>query len=233
MSSYLLTAHDLSMSFQHRLLFHIPALSILPQDAIYLSGQNGVGKTTLLKILAGIQRPTKGEINHPKSNFLQRLIGLKSQPHILYMHQHPYLFDTNVENNILYGMKQLKIPTHEAHQRLLKALRLIQLESLRHEHISFLSGGEKQKVAMARAWVCQPSILLMDESSANLDSEAIQIQKMMVEDLIQQGSSVVITSHQPNLLTSCCTQHWIIDNQRLIHKAQLNLLNKDSHHVGF
>lgn len=60
-----ITAQDISMRFKERVLFHIPTLSIGPNDAIYLKGDNGVGKTTLLKILSGLAKPTTGHVNAP------------------------------------------------------------------------------------------------------------------------------------------------------------------------
>ncbi len=215
-------ANNISVSFKDRLLFNIPYFSLHSQEKIYLSGKNGAGKTTLLKIMAGILTPTQGYINLPKPSLLQRLAGFKGQTNTLYMHQSPYLFDTNVENNILYGLKNKKLSQSDKKQRLIKVLNLIELNTVRHKHVSLLSGGEKQKVALARAWICYPSVLLMDESSANLDTQSIEIEKKIIEDLIeQQGTSLVITSHHKNALISSCTQEWIIDNQRLIQKPQL------------
>ncbi len=212
-----LEIRDLLVRFKQRLLFHIPTLSLSSQDIIYLSGPNGAGKTTLLKIIAGLLRPTEGQINLPKPSLLQRWVGFKGQARILYMHQSPYLFDTNIENNILYALKAQKLTQQDKRQRLIKALKLVELDKRCHQHISLLSSGEKQKVALARAWAYNPAILLMDESSANLDTQAIEIEKNIVELLIYEGSGIVVTSHQTNALTSCCTQQWIIDNQRLIH----------------
>lgn len=212
-----LEMRDLRVHFKQGLLFHIPLLRLSSQDMIYLSGQNGVGKTTLLKIIAGLLPPTQGQINLPKPSLLQKWAGFKGQSRILYMHQSPYLFDTSIENNILYALKRQKLTQQDKRQRLIKALKLVELDNRRHQHISLLSSGEKQKVALARAWASNPAILLMDESSANLDTQALEMEKSIVEQLIYQGTGIVVTSHQANALTSCCTQQWIIDNQRLTH----------------
>ncbi|KXF81463.1 ATP-binding cassette domain-containing protein [Enterovibrio coralii] len=229
MSQITLEADDLSMKYKHRLLFHIPSLRICPSDSIYLTGQNGIGKTTLLKVLAGIQKPSSGHLNLKRPSLLQRLAGFKGQSGVIYMHQTPYLFDGSVAENVAYGLKGKHFCQRTKRQLTMKALRLIGLESLSREHISLLSGGEKQKVAMARAWILNPSILLMDESSANLDADAIGAQKIMVDDLLDRGASLVITSHHANQLTECCNQQWIIENQRLIHKPKLNIIDKDNH----
>ncbi|MGF1705885.1 ATP-binding cassette domain-containing protein [Enterovibrio baiacu] len=229
MSQITLEAVDLSVKYKHRLLFHISSLKLCPGDAVYLSGQNGIGKTTLLKVLAGIQRPSSGYLNLARASWLQRLAGFTGQSGVIYMHQSPYLFDGSVIENIAYGLKGKHVCQRKQRQLTMQALRMIGLESLSREHISVLSGGEKQKVAMARAWAINPSILLMDESCANLDVEAINAQKIMVDDLRDRGASLVLTSHHPNTLTDGCNQQWLLENQRLIHKPKLNIINKDNH----
>ncbi|MDE1076929.1 energy-coupling factor ABC transporter ATP-binding protein, partial [Escherichia coli] len=89
----------------------------------------------------------------------------------------------------------------EKRSTVINALRMVGLETLADEHISVVSGGEKQRVAMARAWILNPSILLMDEPSASLDQESIDRLVIMAKDLLARGSSLVITSHQANALT--------------------------------
>lgn len=228
MSSMTLEAVNVTMTYQDRLLFHIPSFKISQGDAIYLSGQNGIGKTTLLKIMAGLQKPTRGRLNLYNPSWLERLAGVTRHIGIIYMHQHPYLFDGTVAENVAYGLKSKHFPQKAREQLTMQALHLIGLGSLANKHISILSGGERQKVAMARAWALKPSLLLMDESCANLDSDAIDVQKTMIKSLLDKGSSAVITSHHPNALTQCCNRHWSIENQRLIY----HFLDKDCHAIS-
>lgn len=220
-----LEAVDLVIKYQDRLLFRAPSFKIAPGDAIYLSGQNGIGKTTLLKVMAGLQKPTEGHVNLPRPTWLEQLAGFAGQSRIIYLHQNPYLFDATVAENVAYGLKRKPFSPKARQQLTLQALQKMGLESLSHQHISILSGGERQKVAMARAWALTPSVLLMDESCANLDFDAINAQKLMVKNLLDNGSSVVITSHHPNALTQSCNRHWIIENQRLTY----NTIDKDTH----
>ncbi|AMG29688.1 ABC transporter ATP-binding protein [Grimontia hollisae] len=233
MNQIVLEASNLSVRYKHRLLFHIPSLKICRGDAIYLTGPNGIGKTSLLKVLAGIQKPTTGKLNLRRPSFMQRLAGFSGHSDVIYMHQSAYLFDGTVADNVAYGLKSRPLCPKERRMITMQALQMIGLEHLSREHISVLSGGEKQKVAMARAWALSPSILLMDESCANLDPNAIDAQRMMVEDLLKRGASLVITSHHPNSLTACCNQHWLIENQSLVCKPILNIINKDNHAFAF
>ncbi|PSW06208.1 energy-coupling factor ABC transporter ATP-binding protein [Photobacterium lipolyticum] len=233
MTQISIQAHDLSMRFKDRLLFHIPQLSLGPQEAIYLTGDNGVGKTTLLKILSGLQKPTTGRVNLQNQSWLSRLFRGESKGGVIYMHQTPYMFDGSVFDNVCYGLKFAIKDRRTRRSEVINALRMVGLETLADEHISVLSGGERQRVAMARAWVLKPSVLLMDESSASLDCESIERQVHLTEDLLERGSSLVITSHQQNALTALCRRQWTITNAKLIERADLQLVNEDNNNYAY
>ncbi|ENP8456628.1 energy-coupling factor ABC transporter ATP-binding protein [Photobacterium damselae] len=233
MSQVSLQAHDLSMRFKDRLLFHVQQLNINPQDAIYLSGDNGVGKTTLLKILAGLQKPTTGKVNLQNNRFLRRLLRGHYEGGVIYMHQTPYMFDGTVFDNVCYGLKYAIKDRQLRRNEAIKALRMVGLETLADEHISVLSGGERQRVAMARAWVLKPSVLLMDESSASLDSESILRQVVLAQDLLNRGTSLVITSHPQNALTALCRRHWVINDTKLVERADLQLVTEDNNNNAY
>ncbi|MDR9826221.1 energy-coupling factor ABC transporter ATP-binding protein [Vibrio sp. FNV 38] len=221
-----ITAQQLEMRFKERVLFHIPELSIGPNEAVYLKGANGVGKTTLLKMLSGLQKPTTGIFNCGASTWWQRLTRRSAFNDVIYLHQSPYLFDGSVYQNVAYGLRFQSIAKQDKRAQVINALRLVGLETLADEHISVLSGGEKQRVAMARAWILKPSILLMDEPSASLDQESIQRLVILAQDLLQRGSSLVITSHQTNALTSLCSKQWWIKDTTLIESPLLQVVTK-------
>lgn len=223
-----LTARELSMRFNERFLFHIPELMIGPNDAIYLKGDNGVGKTTLLKILAGLLIPVSGEIlTDGKANRhtgWRRLFRRPTGSGVVYLHQSPYLFDGSVCQNVSYGLRFRGIPARQRRADVITALRMVGLETLADEHISVLSGGEKQRVAMARAWIVRPAILLMDEPSASLDQESIERLVIMAKDLLHRGASLVITSHQSNALTHLCKKQWCIKERTLTETPLLTVI---------
>ncbi|MCG3725611.1 energy-coupling factor ABC transporter ATP-binding protein [Vibrio cincinnatiensis] len=222
-----LTASQLSMRFNERGLFHISSLELGPNDAVYLKGDNGVGKTTLLKILAGLLTPTTGVVSHHQV-WWQRILHSRAHKHVVYLHQTPYLFDDTVYRNVAYGIRFSPLPAKEKRSKVINALRMVGLESLANEHISVLSGGEKQRVAMARAWILSPSILLMDEPSASLDQESIDRLVIMAKDLLNRGSSLVITSHQTNALTDLCHKQWWIKDHQLVESPLLHVIPEPS-----
>ncbi|MBL4831764.1 MAG: energy-coupling factor ABC transporter ATP-binding protein [Aliivibrio sp.] len=218
-------AQDLSISFNKRLLFHIPTLSLGPKEAVYLRGPNGAGKTTLLKILSGLIQPTTGHLNTQRPHWFRRLCGTAANNQITYLHQTPFLFDGTVYDNVNYGLKCASMPRQQRRNEVINALRLVGLETLAQEHISVLSGGERQRVAMARAWVLKPAILLMDEPSASVDKASIDLLVVLAKDLLSRGASLIITSHQTNALTDLCHRQWTIDESALIETANLHIIN--------
>ncbi|GAL03676.1 ATP-binding cassette domain-containing protein [Photobacterium aphoticum] len=233
MTQLSIQAHDLSVRFKDRLLFHVPQLILGPQDAVYLTGDNGVGKTTLLKVLSGLQKPTTGTINLAKHSFLRRLFCAQSNSGVVYMHQTPYMFDGSILDNVCYGLKFSVGNRRHRRTEAINALRMVGLETLADEHISVLSGGERQRVAMARAWVLKPGVLLMDESSASLDPESIERLVVLCKDLIERGTSLVITSHQKNALTDLCRRQWTISDSKLIERADLQLVDEDKNTYAY
>ena len=222
-----ITTQQISMRYKERVLFHIPELSIGPNDAIYLKGDNGVGKTTLLKILSGLIKPTSGRIQSPTQSWQHNLFPRLKFKDIIYLHQTPYLFDGSVYQNVAYGIRFNKESQKDKRAQIINALRMVGLETLADEHISVLSGGERQRVAMARAWILKPSILLMDEPSASLDKESIERLVIMAEDLLQRGASLVITSHQTNALTDLCKKQWWIKDNTLTESPLLQVIKKN------
>lgn len=220
-----LTAHQLMMRFGERDLFQIEQLSIAAGDAIWLRGANGVGKTTLLKITAGLLTPTRGP--HQPPLWLARQARPVAQARSGAGPGHlpapdPYLFDRSVHDNVARALG------HRAADevRVFEALRRVELESLAREHISILSGGERQRLAMARARALQPAFLLMDEPTANLDAHSVALMAAMAQDLREQGSGLVIISHQSNDLTDLCERQWTLARGRLHEPTPLKIIER-------
>lgn len=220
-----LIAHHLSMCFGERQLFEIERLSIARGDTIWLHGANGVGKTTLLKILAGLLRPTRGHTNLPTrwqrrlNQLLKRDVG---PGRVSYLHQTPYMFDRSVHDNIAWALGKQA----ESEIRVFEALRRVELEGLAREHISILSGGERQRLAMARAWALQPAFLLMDEPTANLDTHSVALMAALAQDLREHGCGLVVISHQSNALTDLCEREWTLARGQLQETTPLKIIER-------
>lgn len=172
------------------------SLSFRPGELTLLVGRNGCGKTTLLKILAGLLRPDGGSFvcQGSKKNWPQQYRLLQKK--VCYLHQDPYLFDATVFNNIAYGLKCRKISGEAMEQRVRQALEATSMEHLAGRHSRELSGGEKQRVAMARAWVLSPRLMLLDEPLANMDQESRHQCRLLIRQLQDSGMGIMLTSHE-------------------------------------
>jgi tungstate transport system ATP-binding protein len=130
------------------------------------------------------------------------------------------MFNTSVRRNLELAAQGKKLESQPGKEAVLAALHWSQLEAQAGQPARTLSGGERQRLALARARLVQPHFWLLDEPTANLDTEAVHKLAQLVSDLKQQGSALLITSHQDNPVTELCNSHWLLNNGRLENKHQ-------------
>ena len=196
----LLTVRGLRKRHGERLLFDIDTLSLDAASAYVLTGANGVGKSTLLRVLAGLDTAQADVVVfegktvslHPYPPLLRRAI--------VYVHQHPIMFSTSVAHNIGYGLTARGEPRARVAQLVAEAMEWAGVDYLADTDPARLSGGEKQRVALARARVLQPRLLLLDEPTANLDGAAREQVIALIPTLMQEGSTVVMACHDRDLI---------------------------------
>lgn len=170
------------------------SLEAEPGELVTLLGPSGCGKTTVLRMLAGFESPTSGEIllNGQRINQLppnQRNSAMVFQSYALFPHM-------NVEQNILYGLKIRGVGEEEKEKRLSKILKTVNLIGYERRKPNELSGGQQQRVALARALIVEPSILLFDEPLSNLDAKLRESMRNEIR-LIQKalGITAVYVTH--------------------------------------
>jgi tungstate transport system ATP-binding protein len=177
----------------------IEELTIVDSRLYTLIGANGAGKSTLLNILAFLSPPTSGVIfyagkrvdwNHGSVKEHRRKVTL--------LHQSPYLFGGTVYDNVAFGLKARGIRGEARERRVEKALDGVGLQGFRDRKARELSGGETQRVAMARALALTPEVLLLDEPLANIDRETTGLLETVIASLPAQGTTVVMTTHNPD-----------------------------------
>ena len=175
-------------------------LSIEKGEWIAVTGPSGSGKTTLLNILSGLDRPSEGRVRvggldlanlsaAELSRYRQRTVGLVFQQ----FHLIPYL--TALENVMLAQYVHSMTDQAEAEE----ALRRVGLGE-RMEHLpSQLSGGEQQRVCIARALINQPPLILADEPTGNLDADNEAAVMSLLEDLHRRGHTLIVVTHDPSI----------------------------------
>src|SRR5512140_1234709 len=148
----------------------IEELTIAEGRLYMLTGANGAGKSTLLSVLAFLAPPTSGEIFYAGKRVDWDPGSMeKYRRKVTLLHQSPFLFGGTVNDNVAFGLKARGIHGEAQLRRIDKALDDVDLQGFRNRKARELSGGEAQRVAMARALVLEPEVLLLDEPLANID----------------------------------------------------------------
>ncbi len=198
-----------------REILNIARLEIERADRVVLRGPNGAGKSTLLRILAGLLAPDCGRLTlDSRSGNWRRLRGALRKTTV-YVHQRPYLFRGSVESNVGYALRWRRIGRDERRRRVEEAMEWAGLTAMRHRDARSLSGGEAQRLALARARVLRPALLLLDEPTANLDSEHRTSAARLLGRLAETGTTLVVATHDPSAPLPGLTKHWILREGRL------------------
>jgi molybdopterin-binding protein len=157
-------------------------------------GENGSGKTTLLETLAMLEPPQEGKLSFYRGNVeFQNNLNLLSQK-ISFCMQQPFLFKTSVSNNVAFGLKARGINTVK--EKVESIAQAFGLSFLLNKKVSQLSGGEAQKVALARTFVIDTPVILLDEPTANLDETSIKALEEILIQSREKGKTVIFASHQ-------------------------------------
>ena len=149
-------------------------------------GPNGAGKSTLLRLMHGLERPRYGHLNLP--------IHMRPQQQA-FLFQHPILLRRSVQQNLNLPLKLRGVPTEIREQEVVKIATEFGLNKLLEQDAFLLSGGEKQKLTLARALIIKPNLLFLDEPSANLDRPSTLIIENAVKVVADQGCKVILASH--------------------------------------
>lgn len=192
----LLTVKKLSLQYGAHSAVYVEHLVIPAQGCLVLSGENGSGKTSILKILAGLIAPTSAQFSWQNQAYTWKKIKPILRNQVVYLHQHPYLFDMNVAENIAYGLRQQGINKQHITEKVKEALAWANLTHLAERSAKCLSGGEKQRVALTRARVLSPRLLLLDEPTSSMDQQAKAQTYDLIRRLRTEALSIVLTSHE-------------------------------------
>lgn len=197
MADYLYHIENLLQVYGDRTVLDIPSLQFEPGKIHAITGPNGSGKTTLCSILSLLLKPTRGKILYQGENVYENgSVTERVRGKITMVHQHPYLFNTTVEKNLSYGLRVRNYPRSQWKPRVKDCLALMGIEHLRKERASCLSGGETQRVAMARALAVNPEVLILDEFTANVDRNYVQVMEQVLLDIFRRHKlTVFLVTH--------------------------------------
>ena len=170
------------------------SLDIKKGELFFLLGPSGCGKTTILRMIAGFETPTSGEIFFDDRPIVdvpahKRNTGLVFQNYALWPHM-------TVEQNVAYGLDERRIPKNEKADRVAEALKSVHMEDYGKRMSNQLSGGQQQRVALARALVIEPDVVLLDEPLSNLDARLrLQMRHEIRRIHDETGITMVYVTH--------------------------------------
>jgi len=187
-------------SWSGRPVLRIPQLVLEAGSSYVLSGDNGAGKSTLLRILAGLE-PAQVE----SFTFEGRAMQLDRLPALVrrqigFVHQHPYMFSSSALANVEYGLRVRGLTRNGQARLAHEALAWAGMAELAHAPAQRLSGGEQQRVALARVKVLSPRVYLLDEPTANLDADGRRRVIELIAQLAAADRVVVIACHDLEMI---------------------------------
>lgn len=197
MNQSVLELKEISKKFGDRQVLTKISYQFYPQRMYGLVGPSGAGKSTILRILDLLENPTQGEIFYRgKPVGAGRSERLKVRRRIGMVFQQPVLFSGTVLDNIFYGLKVRGEKFAANKNKLKDILNLVGLEEMEKQKATTLSGGEAQRLALARVMVLEPEVLLLDEPTANLDPKNVNmIEKVLLEIRERYGTTIIIVTH--------------------------------------
>ncbi len=205
---------------------HGISAEISPGDFLLLTGPTGCGKTTLLRTMNGLiphasAGTLTGIVNLNGQNVAtQPLAATCQQAALLFQNPDNQLFCTLVEDEIAFGLENLGFPPEEIKKRLSSALEQVGLRGFENRRIVDLSGGEKQRVALASICAMQPQVLLLDEPTSHLDPRATRDILNIVKQLnTEMGITVVLATHQVKEVAPLCNRVWLMREGQLCLNA--------------
>ena len=189
--TFLLTVDSLSKTFKGRVVFKDLSFEVSEGDRALVIGPNGAGKTTLIRILNLLETPTKGEVYFNGENVQEIKEKWAFRRRMAVVFQNPSVLNTSVYENIAVGLKIRGEKRESITRKVNDALKTFGLSRIEEKNAKTLSGGEKQLLALARAVVLEPELLLLDEPTSNLDPENTAL---VIEVVKNTASTVIITS---------------------------------------
>ncbi len=206
-SDAIISCENINKSFGGKRVLENFSLLVGPGEMICMRGPSGCGKSTLLNIIGLLERPDSGLIKMfgkrtPKggSKYAQKLI--RNEINFL-MQGFALIESLSVEKNLLFSLKYLRISEREKNKIITSSLERVGLEGRQNEIVAHLSGGEQQRVALARCMVKPGRIVIADEPTGSLDPANRDVVIGLLRGLSAQGKTIVLATHDEKVAASC------------------------------
>ncbi len=195
-------------------------LTIGENEFIGLVGHTGSGKSTLIQILNGLIIPTSGKvyIDNKEIKEYKSLVNIRKRIGIVFQYPEDQFFEDTVFNEIAYGLKNMGLSQEVIEKRVSNVLSMVGLDPLIFKERSpfTLSGGEKRRLAIAVILAMRPDIIIFDEPGVGLDPKSKQKIFELIRNLYKNGISVIMVSHDMDVVASLSTRVIVMNNGRII-----------------
>lgn len=198
MVRYVIKAKNINLIKGKKQILAVKQFQLKQGEVMAVIGPNGAGKSTLLQVLALLQRPTSGEIFiHGEKATSKNELALRRRMAVVF--QESLLLDTTVYNNVASGLKIRGCPKNEIAPKVREWLERLGIEHIAQRQARFLSGGEAQRVNIARAFVLNPEVLFLDEPFSALDYPTRKALIAEISDILQTTKiSTLFVTHDHN-----------------------------------
>jgi tungstate transport system ATP-binding protein len=191
-------------------------LEIVGGKTIALLGVNGAGKTTLLRIIAGLEKQDNGSVffNGKRTN------GKELRQIASLVFQKTAMFSRSVYDNLAYGLKMRGKKDAEIREEIAQALQVVGLRNFEKRKAKKTSGGEQQRIALARAFLLNPQILLLDEPTANLDPNSATIIERSIMSRTKENGIIILSTHNLSQAKRVANEVVHIYNGKIVEVAE-------------
>lgn len=208
-----LTLEDVSFVAGGRAIIDLLSCEFASGPRTVILGPNGSGKSVLMRLCHGLLTPTSGRI-------VWRGTPDERRPRAQAMvFQRPVMLRRTALGNVTYGLKLAGVAAAERDRRAHEMLEAVGLTSVAGRPARVLSGGEQQKLALARAWALTPEVLFLDEPTANLDPSATREVERIVDQIHMSGTKIVMTTHDLAQARRLADEIFFMSGGRLVDQA--------------
>ena len=191
---------NVSYSKNNNMILENISFSLKKNKYNVIIGKNGSGKSTILKLIVGLEKISGGQIFIDNEELVYKrdeLYKIRKKTGIVFQESNEYIIGETVAESLIFGMENNRIPLEKMKENMDKYIKLFQLENIIDKKTVNLSGGEKQKVALAGAVITEPEIILLDEVTEMWDKATKDKMNGIIEEFLKDGKTVVSVTHNP------------------------------------
>ena len=191
---------NVSYSKNNNMILENISFSLKKNKYNVIIGKNGSGKSTILKLIVGLEKISGGQIFIDNEELVYKrdeLYKIRKKTGIVFQESNEYIIGETVAESLIFGMENNRIPLEKMKENMAKYVKLFKLENIIDKKTVNLSGGEKQKVALAGAVITEPDIILLDEVTEMWDKATKEKMNEIIEKFLKDGKTVVSVTHNP------------------------------------